>query len=335
MDAPPEPSETSGSALGRVRASGYSAAARLAIDCRPFVALARHLTAHGFSAPTIYAEDLERGLLLLEDFGDDLFVRLLARADAKREEELYTASVDLLLALHAEAPPDALALPGGGSYALRAYDGPIYQVEADLLIEWFLPAVLGRALTETERADYREAWRRVLPLSEAMPRVLTLRDYHAGNLMWLAGREGVRRVGLLDFQDGLIGSPAYDLVSLLQDARRDVAPTLEAAMLARYLTHARARNGFDESAFRSAYAVLGAQRNAKIVGIFTRLSRRDGKPTYLSYLPRVWRALSADLAHENLAPLRAWFARMVPEHARLRAPAPDEPGFAPLKQAAS
>ncbi len=133
-----------------------------------------------------------------------------------------------------------------------------------------------------------------------------------------------------------MGSPAYDLVSLLQDARRDVSPALKEAMLARYIAGARGRAGFRrEPSFRSAYAVLGAQRNAKIVGIFTRLSRRDGKPVYLSLLPRVWRYLSADLAHASLAPLRAWFARMVPEDMRSRAPAPDEPGFAPLKRAAS
>jgi hypothetical protein len=335
MDAPPEPGEAASSGTGRVKAAGYSAAARLAVDCRPFVALARHLIARGFSAPEVYGEDFAQGLLLLEDLGDDLFVRLLERADRKREEILYRTAVDLLLALHAAPPPVSLSLSGAESYEPRAYDGAVYQVEADLLIEWFLPAALGRALTEAERDGYHGAWQQALALAEGMPPVLALRDYHAGNLMWLAAREGVKRVGLLDFQDGLIGSPAYDLVSLLQDARRDVSQELEEAMLARYVAGARGRQGFEESLFRRAYAVLGAQRNAKIVGIFTRLSRRDGKTGYLGYLPRVWRYLSADLAHEELAPLRAWFARMVPEEARKRAPLPDQPGFAPLKRAAS
>jgi hypothetical protein len=334
MDAPPETGEASAEG-GRIKPAGYSAAARLAVDCRPFAALARHLTDCGFSAPEIYGQDFAQGLLLLEDLGDDLFVRLLEGADGKREEELYVASADLLLALHTMPPPESLALPGGETYALRAYDARVYQVEADLLIEWFLPAVLGRALSEAERADYHDAWRKVLPLAEALPRVLALRDYHAGNLMWLSRRKGIKRVGLLDFQDGLVGSPAYDLVSLLQDARRDVSPSLERSMLAHYVAKARARRDFDERKFRSAYAVLGAQRNAKIVGIFTRLSRRDGKPLYLTFLPRVWRYLSADLMHPELAPLHEWFARMVPEEMRMRVPAPDEPGFAPLKKAAS
>ena len=335
MDAPPEPGEAAATAMGRITPSGYSAAARLAVDCRPFAALAWYLADCGFSAPDIYGQDFAQGLLLLEDLGDDLFGRLLESADPRLEEEFYFAAVDLLLAFHAIPPPESLPLPGGETYALRGYDASVYQVEADLLIEWFLPAVLGRTLSEAERADYHEAWRKVLPLADASPRVLALRDYHAGNLMWLARRKGVKRVGLLDFQDGLVGSPAYDLVSLLQDARRDVSPELERTLLARYIAGGQARRGFDERRFRGAYAVLGAQRNAKIVGIFTRLSRRDGKPIYLSFLPRVWRYLSADLTHAELAPLRAWFARMVPEDVRLRVPAPDEPGFAPLRKSAS
>lgn len=335
MDAPPEPGEAKAAIVGRVTPAGYSAAARLAVDCRPFVALARHLIACGLSAPAVYGEDFAQGLLLLEDLGDDLFVRLLERADQALEAQLYGEAVDLLLALHTTPPPANLPLPAGETYVLRGYDPSVYQVEADLLIEWFLPAALGRALTEGERAGYHEAWQTVLPLVTPHRPVLALRDYHAGNLMWLDARAGVRRVGLLDFQDGLLGSPAYDLVSLLQDARRDVAPALEEAMLSRYVARARSRGSFDEHAFRIAYAVLGAQRNAKIVGIFTRLSRRDAKPVYLSLLPRVWRYLTADLAHDALAPLRAWFTRMVPDEIRARAPAPDEPGFMPLKRTSS
>lgn len=335
MDAPPEPGEAAATAMGRIQPKGYSAAARLAVDCRPFAALASHLVDCGFSAPEIYAQDFAQGLLLIEDLGDDLFVRLLERPDVRREEEFYVAAVDLLSALHTMPPPNSLPLPRGEAYALRGYDASVYQVEADLLIEWFLPAMLARALSETERADYHGAWQSVLRQADALPRVLALRDYHAGNLMWLARRKGIKRVGLLDFQDGLVGSPAYDLVSLLQDARRDVSPALEHAMLAHYIARDRARRDFDEARFRSAYAVLGAQRNAKIVGIFTRLSRRDGRTAYLALLPRVWRYLSADLMHDELAPLRDWFARMVPEEVRQHAPTPDEPGFAPLQKAAS
>jgi hypothetical protein len=335
MDAPPEPGEAQATGAGHITPAGYSAAARLAVDCRPFVALARHLIACGLSAPAVYGEDFAQGFLLLEDLGDDLFVRLLERNDEAFEANLYSEAVDLLLALHATQAPDALPLPAGETYVLRDYDPSVYQVEADLLIEWFLPAALGRALTAGERAGYHEAWQRVFPLVTPAKPVLALRDYHAGNLMWLAVRAGVKRVGLLDFQDGLLGSPAYDLVSLLQDARRDVSRELEDAMLSRYISRAKSQPFFDEQAFRGAYAVLGAQRNAKIVGIFTRLSRRDAKPAYLSLLPRVWRYLTADLAHEPLAPLRAWFTRMVPDEIRERAPPADAPGFMPLKRAAS
>jgi len=336
MDAPPEPGEAKAGAGGAIRASGYSAAARLAVDCRPFVAIASYLTQCGLSAPTIYAEDVAQGLLLLEDLGDDLFVRLLGETgDAKDETRLYEAAVDLLIASHARDAQAELPLPRGGRYALSRYEPSVYQIEADLLIDWYVPALRGAALPEADRTAYHAAWAPVLGRLNGERPVLVLRDYHAGNLLWLPDRPGPASVGLLDFQDGLLGSAAYDLVSLLQDARRDVSALLEERMLARYIEAAGRRADFNEDQFRLAYAILGAQRNAKIVGIFTRLSRRDGKPVYLRHLPRVWRYLTADLAHPALGPLRRWFDLTVPHAMRIAAPRAESEGFAPLRKAAS
>jgi N-acetylmuramate 1-kinase len=336
MDAPPEPGEAKSGPGGAVRASGYSAAARLAVDCRPFVAIAGYLAAKGLSAPRIYAADIAQGLLLLEDLGDDLFVRLLGeKSAAEGETRLYEAAVDLLAASHAVDDPAEVPLPAGGHYSLPRYEPPVYQIEADLMIDWYLPALRGQALPEAERRAYHAAWAPMLDALGAERPVLALRDYHAGNLLWLPGRTGPARVGLLDFQDGLLGPAAYDLVALLQDARRDVSPLLEERMLARYIEQAGARGDFNEARFRLAYAILGAQRNSKIVGIFTRLSRRDGKAVYLRHLPRVWRYLTTDLAHPALSPLRAWFDEAVPHALRIAAPRAESEGFAPQRKAAS
>jgi hypothetical protein len=272
-------------------------------DTRPFVAVGRHLLARGFSAPAIRAHDAERGFVLLEDLGDALFTRILpGPAD---EAELYAAAIDVLVELHRR--PSGIALP--------PYDEARLLAEADLFVDWFLPEVSGRPTPGAAKESYREAWRRSFRALGGEPRALVLRDYHADNLIWLPERAGVRRCGLLDFQDALIGPTAYDLVSLLEDARRDVAETTVAAAVARYLAGVP---GLDEAAFRAAYAILGGQRNSKIVGIFTRLWRRDGKPQYLDFLPRVWAHLERDLAHPALAPVRAWFDRHVPPAWRRR-----------------
>lgn len=265
-------------------------------DPRPFIAIAEHLTGNGFAAPQILARDLEQGLVLIEDFGD-LRVKEHVEELPGAELEVYTRAVDLLTALHrlpaADVPP---------------YDRAVYQREAGLLTEWYCPAV---GLTVDEEA-YVRAWDAVLPMVEqsASPVVTVLRDYHAENIM-LIDRAASHGLGLLDFQDALAGHPAYDLVSLLQDARRDVPPAVEAAMLAYYRAVANPPADFD-----AAYAVLGAQRNAKIIGIFTRLWKRDGKPRYLTFLPRMWDLLERDLAHPALAPVAAWFAANIPADKR-------------------
>ena len=251
-------------------------------DSRPFLAVAAHLDRIGFRAPRILASDLTAGLVLIEDFGDlRMAEALMAHPD--REHETYRAAVDLIRALHAHPAADML-LP---------YDDAVLHRETSLFPIWYAPAV-G---LDVDQAGYRAAWQAVLDRLDRGPVVTVLRDYHAENIMLLDDGD----LGLLDFQDALAGHPAYDLVSLLQDARREVSPELETAMLAHY-------GPID----RIAYAILGAQRNAKILGIFTRLWKRDGKARYLAYQPRMWRYLERDLAHPALAEVRAWFDANVP-----------------------
>jgi aminoglycoside/choline kinase family phosphotransferase len=244
--------------------------------------------------------DDEAGFLLLEDFGDRTFTRALQ--EGADETELYRLATDTLVALHQRWGSEDAGLP--------LYDAERLLAEAAQLVDWFLPAVTGRETPAAQRESYLAAWREVLPAMLAVPQKLVLRDYHVDNLMVLEGREGIARCGLLDFQDAVIGPISYDLVSLLEDARRDVSPAVVSEMLARYQDAMRPM--IDAYAFAASYAALGAQRNAKIIGIFTRLSRRDAKHGYLRHVPRVWRLLEGDLQHVALAPVREWFEREVP-----------------------
>ncbi|MCY3827896.1 MAG: tRNA (adenosine(37)-N6)-threonylcarbamoyltransferase complex ATPase subunit type 1 TsaE [Rhodospirillaceae bacterium] len=273
-------------------------------DAAAFVRVARHLCDLGFSAPAIHAEDPAQGFLVIEDFGDATFTRLLA--EGADEAALYRLAADTLIALHRH--------PAAASVEAPPYDGDALQREADLLIDWFLPAVIGAPTPPAAAAEYRAVWRSLYPLAETAPPTLVLRDYHVDNLMELPGRAGVAACGLLDFQDAVIGSPAYDLVSLVADARRDIRPALRDATVERYLA---AFPALDRADFLAAAAMLSAQRNCKIIGIFTRLMARDGKPVYLQHIPRVWRLLEADLAHPALAPVRAWLDAAIPPALRI------------------
>ena len=270
-------------------------------DPRPFITMAEWLTAEALSAPAILARDLDQGLLLIEDFGD---ARLRETLDAapQREGELYAAATDLLVHLHDRAP-----LAGLSPHGLDQWLG-----EVSLFIDWYCPA-LG---LEVDRAGWDAAWRDLLdPIDgDGLPRVTVLRDYHAENIMLLPDRAGVRGLGLLDFQDALVGHPAYDLVSVLEDARRDVTPAVETAMLAQYAQKAAA-----DDRFTRAYWALAAQRNTRILGVFTRLWQRDGKPGYKAFQPRMWGLLERDLAQPGLEGVRDWFAANVPAAARAAA----------------
>jgi N-acetylmuramate 1-kinase len=270
-------------------------------NVRPYVAVAEILHRLGLSAPEIHAEDAERGFLLIEDFGDDTYTRLLgAGAD---EAALYALAVDALVALQR-------AVAAAGLPALPSYDEERLLAEVALLTDWYAPAVLHAPLPDAMREDYLARWRAVLPGALLPQSTLVLRDYHVDNLMLLPGRRGVRGCGLLDFQDAVTGPPSYDLVSLLEDARRDVPPALRRAMIGRYLA---AFPGIDRAAFACSAAILAAQRNCKILGIFTRLWRRDGKPGYLPHIERVWRLLEDDLRREPaLRPIAEWLDRHLP-----------------------
>lgn len=307
---PPDATQAERAALG------YNAMARLAgPDCRPFAAVSAFLTGCGLSAPHILAQDYGRGFLLIEDFGNGRMADLIA--GGAEEAGFYETAVDALAHLHRTPAPRALSIPGGGEMRLLAYDGMAMLAEVKLLTEWFYPAATGGALPGDAAVEFEAAWRSALERLQVPAPVVILRDYHAENIMWLEGRAGVQRAGLLDFQDALAGSPAYDLISLTEDARREVSADLAEAMTDRYIARRRSDDAaFDAEAFRFAAALLAAQRNTKIVGIFARLWKRDGKPRYTQYLPRMWRYLARDLSHPALAGLRDWFDRHVPAHLR-------------------
>lgn len=264
-------------------------------DPQPFIDVAQYLLAHQFRAPQIFARDLNRGLVLLEDFGER---RMREHLDEHPEDEMavYRQAIDAIISL-SKTP----------SAALAPYDMDSYTREVRLLSEWYMPA-MGLAF---EQSEFDEVWREALASVADIQKVTVLRDYHAENIMLLD--DGAQ--GLIDFQDALVGHPAYDLVSLLQDARRDVSPDLEAAMLEYYRVAANTPDNFEHH-----YALLGAQRNTKIIGIFTRLWKRDGKDRYLSFLPRMWGLLERDLAHPELAPLKAWFDKNIPAEVRVQSP---------------
>ncbi len=269
-------------------------------DLGPFLSIAGHLLDRGFSPPRPLAVDREKGLLLLEDFGDDRVAPLLLR-EPGREREVYEEAVDIVARLAAEPAPEGLPL----------YDDEAMAREIALFTDWYTPALGMEVDAGSWLPAWRSAWAGLVERVAGKP-VLVLRDYHADNLMVRPGAG----LGLLDFQDALAGHPAYDLVSLLQDARRDVAPELEEAMIARFVETSGIE---DREAFRADYEILGAQRNTKILGIFTRLWRRDGKAHYLQFQPRVWAYLERNLAHPALGPVSAWFDANVPDAKRAAA----------------
>ena len=267
-----------------------------------FMLIGGYLRSRGYSAPEIYAADEAAGLLLLEDLGDGIYTELIERDGDRRT--LFAAAMDVLIDLHGETPHD-LAIPALDSARLLG--------QVEIFIDMYLPEITGAPATGDRRQGFLAAWRAVLPLAEATPRGLTLYDYHAPNLMWLPERQGLARVGLLDFQDAMIGPVAFDVVSLLENPRQDTEPALAEAMIARYLAR---RPEIDARDFATAYAVLGAQRVTRNLGNFIRLWRREDKPGYLDHMPRLWRLLESSLAHPALAPVAAWFDEAIPRDKR-------------------
>lgn len=305
MDSPSRPD-------GPVLRDGktYSDIAHLAENVRPFVALSRGLRERGFSAPDIFAADLETGFLLIEDLGSE---GVAAGDPPAPIEERYAAAIDVLVALHNSDLPAALPVAPRIEHELPPYDLEAFLVEVELMLDWYLP---HRGITSSSpplREYFLGLWRAVLNDIVQAPGTWVLRDFHSPNLLWLPERDGVARVGLLDFQDAVMGSSAYDVASILMDARVDVSEKLELKLLSRYAIGRKAANPeFDLDEFVRCYRTLGAQRASKILGIFARLNKRDNKPHYLAHLPRVWNYLARALAHPSLAKLKTWYGANVP-----------------------
>ncbi len=280
----------------------YSAIARLAETIKPYLAMTRALRAQGFSAPEIYSEDAEAGLALLEDLGSERVT-----ADKGPIPERYLEGVTLLASLHGRNTPDVVPF-ANGNYRIPAYDLDALLIEVELLVDWYAPHVARASLSSGTRATFVNLWRQLLVDIALARATWTLRDYHSPNLIWLAGREGVARIGLVDFQDCVMGHPAYDVASLLQDARVTVPDDLELRLLGAYARlRKQADAAFDMTNFARAYAILGAQRATKVLGIFARLDKRDHKPWYHAHMPRVEAYLRKNLNHPALANLRGWY----------------------------
>ena len=293
------------------RAQGWNAVARLSAGrIEAFAAVAAHLRSLGLSAPEIVAVDAPAGLAVIEDFGDDLFARVIeGGAD---EAPLYLAAVEALARLHDAPTPETLSGPAG-DWPLLSYDETALQGGADLFVEW-LPKLEPRLrFDEAAVAEWRAAWGPTVRIGAAGATVMAHRDYHAENLIWIEAREGAARVGMIDFQDAVRAHPSWDLHSLLQDARRDVSPELEALALDRYFA---LRPQVEREPFMRAYAGLAALNEARILGIFARLIARDGKSRYRQFMPRMWAHLNANLAKPGLEPVAAWFDRHVPAELR-------------------
>lgn len=289
----------------------YSAIAHLAEDISAVAAVNGELTVRGFSAARIYACDLARGLALIEDLGPNQYGRMIAEGRDMREP--MREAVAVLARIAGQTWPERVDIGGGRVHEVPPYDMQAQLIEVDLLPSWFWPYRFGQPVPVELAAEFAGLWRTVLPLTVADPPVWTLRDYHSPNLIWIPERVGLARVGLIDTQDCVRGHPAYDLASMLQDARTDIDFAWADELFAQYCT---LRPGIDRDAFTAAYAILGAQRASKILGIFARLSKRDGKPGYLRHMPRVSRYLERNLAHPVMAPLKRWFDKHLPADLR-------------------
>ncbi len=306
MDSPPKPD---GPPIKDGKS--YSALAHLAENVRPFVALSRGLRERGFSAPEIYAADIEHGFLVIEDLGTDGIVT--HTEPPAPIEHLYASAIDTLVALHTTGLPSKLPVSPRIEHVIPPYDLDAFLIEAELLLDWYLPYRGVASLSRPMRDYFASLWRAALGDIAAGPKTWVLRDYHSPNLLWLPAREGVAQVGLLDFQDAVMGPAAYDVAALLMDARVDIPAEMAITLLSRYVVgRMNADPNFSPDEFARHYVTLGAQRMTKILGIFARLAKRDGKPQYLAHLPRVWDYLTRALSHPSLSKLNGWYQAHVP-----------------------
>ena len=288
----------------------YSDIAHLAEDTNAFFAIAKGLAENGFPSPKIYAHDNNNGFILLDYFGSETIIDTVS---GNPVEERYQVATDLLNAMHRASWPSAVSGDDDTLYKVPAYDKQAFLIEVELLLDWFLPTATGAATTIAQRNSFLEIWDSLFSHVSTENLVWVLRDFHSPNLHWRAEKKGLDRIGLIDFQDAVLGHPAYDLVSLLQDARVTIEADMEARLLAHYFASAEQQADFSVDNFKRAYAILGAQRNTKILGIFIRLARRDGKPAYLKHLPRISNYLARDLVHPALGDLADWYQTSLPQ----------------------
>lgn len=283
----------------------YAEIAHTAQSVAAFVAIDRALAKAGISVPDTHAQDLDRGFLLIGHLGSGSFLGPEGRPVAER----YAAAAELLAAIHAKEWPSRLEAAQGVAYEVPPFDRDAMMIEVELLLDWYVPYATGRPAGESLRGGFRAAWGALFDRLEQAEKSLVLRDFHSPNIIWRADRKGHDRLGVIDFQDALIGPSAYDVASLALDARVTIPPEIEQAAVDAYVAARRVQGGFDEAGFAEAYAIMGAQRNSKILGIFVRLNERDGKPAYLKHLPRIRTYLERALAHPALAELRSFYER--------------------------
>ncbi|NTF33383.1 tRNA (adenosine(37)-N6)-threonylcarbamoyltransferase complex ATPase subunit type 1 TsaE [Rhizobium skierniewicense] len=281
----------------------YAEIVHLARDVRPFVAIDSFLSQNGFSVPAILAQDLEEGILLLEDIGRDGVLD----ADGNPIAERYLESVACLAALHEAALPGDIALPDGTIYQVPSFDADAMKIETSLLLDWYVPHIRGEDISGDEKQSFFAIWDQLIEKLGDAETGLLLRDFHSPNVIWQTQKTGINQVGIIDFQDAMIGPTAYDLASIVQDARVTIPSDLQARLMGHYLDIRRKSPDFDEAAFLKAFAIMAAQRNCKLVGIWVRLMKRDGKPHYMKHMPRTFSYLRSALEHPDLAPLNDWF----------------------------
>ncbi len=280
----------------------YPKVAHLAWDTYPFVAIANILRENGFAAPEIFAADYDQGILLIEDLGTDGVLDDQGKPIAER----YRASVACLAYLHGLSIPRDIPVTPDHIHHIPDFDRTAMKMEARLLLDWHLPWKRGTPASDEERADYLAIWDRLIDQLDDTEKNLLLRDMHSPNIIWRAREKGIKRIGLIDFQDAMIGPTSYDVASLVQDARVTIERDLHDRLMADYLALRHAQGGFDEAKFLKSWAIMSAQRNCKLAGLWVRLLQRDGKPGYLKHMPRTLAYLAIAFEHETLAPLREW-----------------------------
>ena len=283
----------------------YSRIAHLAESVTPFVAIDTALADAGFCAPKIYAHDLDQGLLLIEDLGRDTVLD----ADGRPVAERYQASAALLADFHQIKWPRQINVAKGISHIVPDYSRRALLIETELFTDWYWPEHRGSPAPDSAKAEWRVAWNSVLDSLKDTEQSLVLRDYHSPNIIWRGHKTGNDRIGLIDFQDAVFGPSAYDVASLARDARVDISPELEALSVEAYIARRLELGAFDRAGFDAAFAIMAAQRNAKILGIFHRLHRRDGKPAYLKHLPRIEAYFGRSLNDAAMAPIAEMLER--------------------------